>query len=313
MKKIAPVVLFTYNRFEETQQTVEALRRNYLAGQTRLFIFSDGAKDSISEDKVKEVRLYLKTISGFKSVEIFESTCNRGLANSIIYGVSKIIEIYETVIVLEDDLITTPNFLDFMNEGLRIFKDNSQVYAINGYSLNIDVTDCYTHYFHVRAFPWGWATWKNNWNGVNFDKLIIKNQLDKNPEILKDFESFVGADSSEMLISSINSKNNSWYIRWVFDNFLKNKVSVFPISSKIINIGFSEDATHCDGISVYNSNPDKKYLRALNFDKELFLRAKDPRFLKYFSMRYKILYRAKLLFKSNGASLVFKEIKNKFK
>lgn len=311
MKELAPIVLFTYNRLLETQQTIEALQKNNLSPDSKLFVFSDGAKDESSKIKVQEVRSYIKTIAGFKSLEIIESPINKGLANSIISGVSRILETHESVIVLEDDLITTRNFLDFMNFSLEYYKDNSKVYAINGYSLNLNIKGDYTHYFHHRAFPWGWATWKDKWQDVNFDKLDIKKYLLENTETLKKFKRFNGADSADMLISSINNINNSWYIRWVFDNFLKDRVSVFPISSKVINIGFSENATHCEGISAYNSITDKDYSRKFNFNGEILLKNNDKRFLKYFSIRYKLLFRLKLIFRSGGLNLIFKEIKNK--
>lgn len=123
----APILLFTYNRLSETKQTVEALQKNYLASQSKLFIFSDGAKNFRDVQKVKDVREYIGSIDGFKSVKVFESTENKGLANSIIIGVTKIITEYGRVIILEDDLISTPNFLNFMNEALSFLPEIEQM------------------------------------------------------------------------------------------------------------------------------------------------------------------------------------------
>ena len=137
MKEIAPICLFTYNRLEETIQTVAALKNNFLANKSELFIFSDGAKNKNVEQKIKQVRKYLKTITGFKNITIYESSKNKGLANSIIDGVTKIIETYGKIIVLEDDLVTSPNFLNFMNQALEFYHYNNRIYSVSGYTLNL--------------------------------------------------------------------------------------------------------------------------------------------------------------------------------
>ncbi len=87
----APIVLFVYNRPWHTRQTVEALKRDEMANESDLFIFSDGPKDGKAKEKVQEVRNYIKTITGFKKVEIIEREKNWGLANNIIDGVTKIV------------------------------------------------------------------------------------------------------------------------------------------------------------------------------------------------------------------------------
>jgi GT2 family glycosyltransferase len=115
-EKLSPIILFAYNRPEHTKKTVEALQKNKLAKDSLLYIFSDGPKREDDVPKIKKVRDYIKTIKGFKKVEIFESNKNKGLANSVISGVTKIINKYGEVIVLEDDLITSPNFLVYMNK-----------------------------------------------------------------------------------------------------------------------------------------------------------------------------------------------------
>jgi GT2 family glycosyltransferase len=118
MKKQAPIALFVYNRPWHTRQTVEALKKNELASESELFIYSDAPKNGKAKEKVKEVREYIKTIDGFKKVTIIERENNWGLADSIIDGVTKIVNEYGKIIVLEDDLVTSPYFLKFMNEAL---------------------------------------------------------------------------------------------------------------------------------------------------------------------------------------------------
>ena len=121
----APIALFVYNRPDHTQQTIVSLQKNTLAKNSNLYIFSDGPKTEKDIPKVNEVRQFLKNINGFKSVTVIERKSNWGLAKSIIEGVSEIINLYERVIVLEDDIVTSNTFLSFMNGALNFYYNNS--------------------------------------------------------------------------------------------------------------------------------------------------------------------------------------------
>ncbi len=133
MNNLAPIILFTYNRPWHTRQTIEALQKNLYADKSRLIILSDGPKTEIDVPKVQKVREYIKTVKGFRSIEIIEREKNWGLANNIIDGVTRIINEYGKIIVLEDDIVTSPYFLKFMNEALEFYKDEERVMHISGY------------------------------------------------------------------------------------------------------------------------------------------------------------------------------------
>ena len=309
-KELAPICLFTYNRLEETKQTVLALQSNYLASQSELFIFSDGWKNEEGKDKVLKLRLFLKEIYGFKKVRIFESSFNNGLAKSIIGGVTKVLKDYKTVIVLEDDLKTSPNFLDFMNQSLDFYIDNEAVQSISGYSLKIRNKEVNSDvYFHKRAHSWTWATWSDRWDEAIFDKQKIKNELTE--DILNSFKETCGEDISEMLINSIEGVNDSWYVRWAYDHFKNEKFAVYPYYSKVENIGFSIEGTNCKGIDVSVCELDTRFkkqflLTALTLNKKI-----SCEFLNYFSKFYKLKFRLKLLKNKKGRESIFFEIKNK--
>ena len=130
---LAPITLFTYNRLWHTQQTIEALRNNELADVSELFLFSDGPKSEADREKVQSVREYLKSVTGFKKVAVVERDRNLGLAQSIISGVTEFVNKYGRVIVLEDDMLTSPFFLRFMNDALEFYKDEEKVISIHGY------------------------------------------------------------------------------------------------------------------------------------------------------------------------------------
>jgi len=310
MKKLAPVCLFTYNRLEVTRKTIEALKKNFLASESELFIFSDGPKNSSSKEIISEVRKYLKTISGFKKIEIYESLKNKGLANSIIDGVTKIIEKYGKVIVLEDDLVTSPNFLDFMNQALEFYIKANKIKSINGFSLKLSSKDINQFvYFHQRTFPWGWATWKDRWDKRIFDKTLINEKISSDKSILTEFNRKCGSDISTMLLASLKGKNNSWYVRWVFNHFTNNSYAVFPILSKVKNVGFNNEGTHCNEINVYQSNFDLLVKREFIFNNFYELNSKsNTEFLRFFKKKYKLKYRIGLLKYSYGRNQIKNEI-----
>jgi len=312
MKERSPICLFTYNRLEETKQTVKALKANFLATESELFIFSDGPKNSNAKRNVTQVRNFLKTIDGFRRVHIYESSVNQGLAKSIISGVNMMFENYETVIVLEDDLITTPNFLDFMNHALDYYKTHKFIYTINGYSPLIKGLNDDHFYLHSRSFPWGWATWKNRWDLRFFNKIEIESYLKKHPHALKYFEQGIGEDAGAMLVKTLKGTISSWYIRWVFGNFIERKKSVFPVLSKVQNIGDSEDATHYNGgISAYKFKIDESLKRSFSFENTVELQPADKRFLKYFTKKYKLIHRLRLLTTIDGSRKIYKELQAK--
>lgn len=242
---LAPIVLFVYNRPWHTQQTIEALQKNELASESELFIYADGAKNNKANEKVKEVRNYIKTVDGFNKVTIIERENNWGLADSIIDGVTQTVNKYGRVIVLEDDLITSSYFLRFMNDALEVYKDNNEVASIHGYLYPINNMIGVPDTFFIKgADCWGWATWARSWElfELNGQKLLDELQY-KKLQKEADFNNSYGY--SRMLKDQINGKNNSWAIRWYMSCFLQNKLTLYPKRSYVQNIGNDDSGTHC--------------------------------------------------------------------
>jgi len=240
------VILFTYRRVPD--KTIESLLKNSLAKESELFIFSDGYKNEIDKKDVLEVRQYLKTIDGFKNISIYESRKNKGLANSIIAGVTKIINEYEKVIVLEDDLIVSSDFLDYMNEALAFYKDDKKIWSISGYTPNLKCLKDYDKdvYLSVRANSWGWATWKDRWDSIDWEIKDWK-EFKKDKKAVEKFN-LGGNDMYKMLELQMLGKIDSWAIRWCYNQFKQNKYTVYPKYSKIINNGFADEkAQHNSG------------------------------------------------------------------
>ena len=240
---LAPIALFTYNRLEHTRNLIESLLKNDLANESQLFIFLDGIKSSKDAKQVEEVREYIHSIKGFKSVIIDESKENRGLANSIIRGVSKILEQYDRIIVLEDDFILSPYFLRFMNDALAIYADVEEVGCVNGHV--IDLKGYKPELFFIRhTDSVGWGTWKRAWQLFEPDGKKLLSELEKR-NLCGEFD-FDGAyPFTDMLRKQIEGKNSSWAIRWRASMLLQNKVSVNTGHSLVEHKGSDGSGTHC--------------------------------------------------------------------
>ena len=239
---LAPIALFTYNRPYHTRKTVEALQQNKLSSETDLIVFSDGPKAGTTGDAVQQVREFLKTIGHFKSVRIVERASNYGLSANILDGVNQIISQYGKVVVLEDDLVTSPYFLNFINEGLRIYENDENVISMHGYLL--PVNEKLPNTFFLRgADCLGWATWKRGWEIFQPDaSQLLKRLIDSNQT--KEFDFNGSYPYVQMLKDQIAGKTSSWAIRWYASAFLENKYTLYPGKSLVSNIGGDGSGTN---------------------------------------------------------------------
>ncbi len=254
----APIVLFTYNRPWHTRQTVEALRKNELASESKLFIFSDGWKNDQDKPKVLEVREYLKTIDGFKRGQIIERDKNYGLANNVIDGVTKTIEEHGKVIVLEDDLVTSPFFLRYMNEALNFYENTENIISIHGYNYPMNV-NCPETFFIKDANCWGWATWKRGWDLFEPDGTRLLKELQEK-KLVKKFDLNGSYHFTKMLKDQIEGKNNSWAIRWRASALINDKLTLYPGVSLIHNIGNEGSGTHCGETNIFDVDISKRHI-----------------------------------------------------
>ena len=257
MGTFAPIILFVYNRPEHTKKVVEALLRNSIANQSDLFVFADGPKENATIediDKLVSVRQYIKTISGFKSVTIIEQTKNKGLDPSEIDGVTQVINQFNRVIVLEDDTIVLPLFLQFMNEALEFYKFNPKVFSIGSFSPKIDYLNRIKSsvYSSYRCASFGWATWKDRWDKCIWDKeYILNSRLIKHPTIYNKLKyNRAGGDMYDNLVAYANGNNDAWDARWQYCLYENNGVCIRPTKSLTYNIGFDGTGEHCGDLDV---------------------------------------------------------------
>lgn len=259
---LAPIIVFAYNRPNHLTQTLEALAKNTLASQSELFIYCDGAKEAINEltnerkeylAKIARTREVAHATSGFKSVTVVERPQNIGLKANIVSAVTKIVDQYGRVIVLEDDIVTSPGFLCYMNDALELYKDDENVMHISGYMWPHRWPLQETFFFNAPC-PWGWATWKRAWKYYDDDaeKLYTywKNRWDE-------FNIFGGDVLQKQLEDNASGKLKTWYVKWHAVLLQQGGLTLYPGKSLVNNNGFGEDATNCyatDKFSVKLTN-----------------------------------------------------------
>lgn len=240
--KLAPITIFVYNRPAHIRQTIEALMKNKLAKKSELFIFSDGPKNNEDQKKVNEVRKYIKNIRGFKKITIIERKMNLGLANSIIAGVTEIVNKYGKIIVLEDDLLTSPYFLKFMNEGLNFYEKEEKVACIHGYVYPVK-NQLPKTFFLKDPGCLGWATWKRGWDLFERDGKKLFIEL-KKKNLNSEFDYNNSYPFTNMLQDQKEGRVDSWAIRWYASLFLKNKLTLYPGRSLVFHNGTDGSGTH---------------------------------------------------------------------
>jgi len=260
----APIALFTYNRADHTKQAVESLLKNAEAKYSDLFIFSDGPKNEKAVEGVKKNREYLQSLKDdndtltlryadatitpyFRSVTIIEREKNWGLANSLIAGITEIVNKYGRVIVVEDDLILSPYFLQFMNEALEKYKDVDRVSAIC--SFTNPVTEPLPQTFFLRYFAcWGWATWKKGWDLFEKDSRKLLWRL-RNTWRVNEFNIENSYNFYNMLYCQMLGEIDSWAIRFYASSFVNNKLILYPGKSLCAQTGIDGSGTHAGSIN----------------------------------------------------------------
>lgn len=272
----APVVLFVYKRKEKTERCLKALEENRYVEDTDLIIFSDGFKSKSDEKEVNAVREYITNYqkqSKFHEVKIHESKQNKGLANSIISGVSMVMQEYGKAIIVEDDILTSSDFLQYMNDALDFYEDNERYGSISAFTYPLWQLKKYKKDIYVtrKGECWGWATWKNRWEKVDWSVSSFDEYI-QNEKLRKQFDELqFGIDN--MLCSWKNGSIDSWAVRWCYHLFINDQLTVYPRVSKTMNIGMDGSGTNCGESISYQlkqeTNPQSYQFDFLEIDYKL--------------------------------------------
>lgn len=254
--KSAPIALFCYKRPQHLQRTLEALQQNEGAAESTIYIFSDGAKPDASEadkENVAAVRQLIRRQWNFRKIIIEEKKENQGLANSIIAGVTQVVNQHGQVIVLEDDMITSPRFLRYMNDALQCYADVPEVAAITAYIY--DIPNLPETFFLKDPGCWGWATWQRAWQLFNPDGKFLADEIARKG-LIKEFNYENNYPFYRMLTDQLIGKNDSWAIRWYASLFLADKLALYPGKTLVENIGNDESGTHAGSEDFYQVQLD---------------------------------------------------------
>ena len=245
MKKMAPIVLLTYRRLDTLKKVVEAIKSNPESAKSLLIIYSDGPKTAREADEVRAVRDYLIGIKGFSSIEIHLSEENLGLARSVKKAVDETFQRFDRLILLEDDIICSPDFLDYMNKSLTEYEHDSRIFSVTGYRYPFDLPLGYAHdvFLMPRSCPWGWATWRNRWNKIDWSTDYYE-LLERNDYLKKQFVKRNGYDWLQVARMRRKGIMDVWSDFWNFTHFKFDAYSLAPVRMKSNHIGYDHFAVN---------------------------------------------------------------------
>jgi hypothetical protein len=251
----APVALFCYARPDHTRRTLDALARNTMAGQTDLIVFQDGLRSDTDRTAHAQVTPIVERTRGFRSLRIVRRPRNLGLADNIADGVTQAVSEYGRVIVMEDDLVTAPGFLAFLNAGLERYAQDERVWHISGWSYPIapdGLGDCY---FQRVMNCWGWATWADRWSFFSRDPAAAAARFDKDAQ--RRFNLDDAHDFHAQIRQNLNGSRRTWAIFWYETIFRHHGLCLNPAQSLVLNIGHDGSGENCGDTIDQAAPPDK--------------------------------------------------------
>ena len=250
---LPPIILFVYNRPWHTRQTLEALSSNELADKSELYIYADGPKtnaDAATLNAINEVRKLIREKQWCGKVNIIESESNKGLAASIINGVTEIVNKHGKIIVLEDDIVPTTGFLKYMNEALELYEFEEKVMHISSFWPKAPIRKYREQTFFLRFMScWGWATWKDSWRKLNTDIMFLYHNLINNKY---DFNLSDTSNMFKQIELNISGELNTWAIKWYASIYINNGLCLFPYKSLVKNIGIDGSGVHFTNKKTFN-------------------------------------------------------------
>ena len=239
----APIALFLYHRPQHTARCLASLAANPEFLDSPLYLFCDGPKGASDAQAVDEVRRIARALQHPRKV-VFESSTNRGLAASVIAGVTQVVEQHGRVVVVEDDLLLAPTFLAFMNHSLHHYANDARVMQVSGHMYPIDPGSLDDAVFLPMASSWGWATWARAWS--RFDPGMQDFQtLQAQPGLRRQFDVDGAYPYFSILKRQRAGKADSWFIRWYLSLFMAGGMTLYPRHSLVRNEGFDGTGVHC--------------------------------------------------------------------
>lgn len=239
------IVVFTFNRPQHVKQCIAALARNTLASQCDLTIYCDGPRHEQDVEFVRVNREFVRSVSGFKSVTVVERDVNFGCARSVIAGITESFETHQRLAIFEDDILTSPHTLSFLAASLEHYAKEPTVFSVSAWSPPPSLLYVpeypFDAYFSLRSNIWGWATWRNRWQQI--DWAVTDYDAFKENKVLQHAFNHGGADLTPMLQEQMEGRLNTWDIRMDYARFKHGCVGLNPVKSYTTNIGMGS-GTH---------------------------------------------------------------------
>lgn len=298
---MSPICLFVYKRYDTTKLMLESLLACPECADSELYVFMDEARNDSEADDVEKVRALFDNLQGFKAIHPYPARMNKGMARSVIDGVTTVLQQHESIIVLEDDLVVAPDFLTFMNTALEAYRDRSDIWSISGYTPTLKEIEQYDKngvFLVPRAQCWGWATWSDRWETVDWEVSDF-NYLARNKKRRKAFD-MGGNDLFRTLEMEHRERIESWAVRWAYAASKQKMWTVNPMLSKVQNIGLKSSTSHVGWhderhnvellgnktIIDPNVQPDEKLVQAFKKHHDLGLISKIGYFMRLHNLGY---------------------------
>ncbi len=285
MRDLAPILLFTYNRVEHTRKTLDALCSNPLAGESELIVVSDAPRIQEHVEGVEVVRNLIRSKVWCKNTTLLCMERNMGMNENFLVNITEVVEKYGKVIVLEDDICTSPQFLNFMNDALDVYEQEERVMHVSGFVFDISNRNLPNSFFIGAPSTWGWATWKDRWQKLNRNakelfEIAQKNNLYSSMTLDRSCPDFWNQLEENAL-----GVHNDWDIKWFSSVVINNGLCLYPKHSLVVNIGFDGTGTHFkNGEKGHTTVFSKIQLRIEKMPIEESLIAKRS-FVKYFKSK----------------------------
>ncbi len=250
------VAVFAYRRPQALRVCLASLAACDGAADLDVTVFVDGPADGKDRTLVDETARTARSSRGFRSLEVCQSETHLGLGASVIGGIDRVLTAHASVIVLEDDLTVQPGFLRFMRDGLDRYAEEERVFSVCGYTNRVRMPEDYAAdaYFCPRSSSWGWATWKDRWDSVDWNPTPADLQ-----KYRRAFAAWGGSDCPALLRAWREGRNASWAIRFCFSEFMQGKVSLFPVRSLVdASAGFDGSGTHCPRYNRFRFDLDSR-------------------------------------------------------
>lgn len=298
---MSPICLFVYKRYDTTKLMLESLLACPECADSELYVFMDEARNDSEADDVEKVRALFDNLQGFKTIHPYPARMNKGMARSVIDGVTTVLQQHESIIVLEDDLVVAPDFLTFMNAALEAYRDRSDIWCISGYTPTLKEIEQYDKnsvFLVPRAQCWGWATWSDRWETVDWEVSDF-NYLARNKKRRKAFD-MGGNDLFRTLEMEHRERIESWAVRWAYAASKQKMWTVNPMLSKVQNIGLKSSTSHVGWhderhnvellgdktIIDPNVQPDEKLVQAFKKHHDLGIISKIGYFMRLHNLGY---------------------------